>query len=198
MGQKRADKVKKRKAKQKKRFLKTITRTAKTRECGPCYGCCKVYSIEGLPEYEALKPSGEVCKHVTDNENARCGIYASRPNTCRVYKCLWMRDGDSPKRLFYADERPDKVGIVFDLTDIDHPASKAVKRPIMVARPLREGVFEEEGAKRLIRRMMGMQQVVVLLHGPKDYEFMAADVRDAQKVAEAYSKLPDFKILEQS
>lgn len=74
------------------------------RKCGDCTACC---TVMGVPELE--KPGDEKCP----NEGAKgCGIYGSRPESCRGYECLWLR-GE-----FNEDERPDQVGLLFNRGEI--------------------------------------------------------------------------------
>jgi hypothetical protein len=83
---------------------------------------------------------------------------------------------------------------MFDLSPADNPAAKALKRPIVVARPITGGAFEEPAAKKAFERLLDRGQVVVQVLGPNNYRFLAARRQDAQVVAEAYSKLPEFKL----
>lgn len=73
------------------------------RSCGECRACCTVLGVRELE-----KPNYQRCDH----ECAKgCAIYASRPQTCRDYYCMWAQG------LIEGDERrrPDKLGVVFDL-----------------------------------------------------------------------------------
>jgi hypothetical protein len=53
------------------------------RDCGPCTVCCKDLTIE-----ELKKVPGIACVHLAGN---RCGIYGSRPTTCREFYCGWRQ-----------------------------------------------------------------------------------------------------------
>jgi len=55
------------------------------RACGTCMMCCKVPYIK---EFE--KPAGVWCKHAVAGKG--CGIYESRPSSCRAFYCMWMQD----------------------------------------------------------------------------------------------------------
>jgi hypothetical protein len=55
------------------------------RSCGTCMMCCQVYSIR-----ELNKPAGRWCVHAERGRG--CGIYADRPDTCRVFVCMWLAD----------------------------------------------------------------------------------------------------------
>jgi hypothetical protein len=53
------------------------------RACGTCTLCCKVLSVPG---YE--HPPGEWCRFCLPGKG--CGIYQTRPYTCRGHYCEWM------------------------------------------------------------------------------------------------------------
>ena len=68
------------------------------RKCGSCTECC-----EKLGVTEIDKPEFTPCPHQLDH---KCGIYATRPKSCRTYNCLWLQ-GVGPSSL-----RPDKSRVV--------------------------------------------------------------------------------------
>jgi hypothetical protein len=75
------------------------------RECGECTACCIVLAVGELE-----KPSYTPCTHCT---TAGCGIYTSRPFTCRGWSCEWWLG-----RLGLSEvERPDKLGLMFTFDD---------------------------------------------------------------------------------
>jgi hypothetical protein len=62
-------------------------------------GCCEVLGIEGKPDHQR-------CPHQCD---AGCDIYATRPNQCQAFSCLYLQgqiEGDERRR-------PDKLGLIF-------------------------------------------------------------------------------------
>ena len=71
------------------------------RTCGGCVECCRVIPLD-LPEL--AKPTGELCAYCVDG--AGCSVHAIRPQTCRVWFCLW--------RVVELDEawRPDRSGVI--------------------------------------------------------------------------------------
>lgn len=194
MGQNKAKKALKRKAKLKKR-LQVLNRPAKPRACGPCFACCVHFPVDGLPGYEGVKPAGEPCKHLTEDESARCGSYTDRPPVCGAYKCMWLWDGEAKNRLFYKEDRPDQSGIVFDLTENNHPAAIAIGRPIMVARSVREGSLDTVEGVKLLNKFLDRGMVIALVRGHMSYEFLAHNKRDANIVAAVYADLPKFKVV---
>lgn len=69
------------------------------RGCGECRACCTTCAV-----VELNKPLNTPCQHLCDRG---CGIYESRPNSCREYDCAWLQGHLSDKH------RPDRSGIVF-------------------------------------------------------------------------------------
>jgi len=55
------------------------------RSCGHCSLCCK---IMGVPE---VKPRHDWCPHAI-KPGGGCRIYAERPQPCRDFHCVWLRD----------------------------------------------------------------------------------------------------------
>jgi hypothetical protein len=74
---------------------------AAERSCGSCSLCCTVLRVDDLS-----KLAGRDCAHQGPRG---CGIYQTRPNICRGYRCLWLQGG------LEDDQRPDLIGGVVDL-----------------------------------------------------------------------------------
>jgi hypothetical protein len=70
------------------------------RACGTCMMCCKVPHIKAFD-----KPAGVWCAHAAAGKG--CAIYASRPDECRAFYCLWMQDAS-----FGPEWKPDKAKFV--------------------------------------------------------------------------------------
>lgn len=70
------------------------------RECGECNVCCVAFLIDEPP---VRKLPNVVCEHW----NGGCGIYETRPHTCRAFFCGWRLFSDLP-----ASWRPDRANIV--------------------------------------------------------------------------------------
>lgn len=188
MGQKRAAKVAKRKAKKKKR-LAVLNKPASPRECGECYGCCVVFKVRGVPGYDEYKPSGEVCSFVRGSPEGNCSIYDQRPKGCSAFKCLWLRDVGVLRK----SERPDKCGVVFNAPPMDHPVVKTVKSPVVVARFISKEFSLT--AMQTVERLVTEGYVVIKVIGDLDYEIVAKDQNDANKVRGLYQSLPAFSVL---
>lgn len=199
MGKTNTRKIAKRKARLKKREQRA-NRPRNKRECGSCFACCTTFPVKGLPGYEGIKPAGETCKWVTDNENARCGKYGdvSRPRVCNVYECVWIKDGREPQRKLLQSYRPNELGIIFDLTAKNHVASKALGgKPCLIAREAREGAFGEVAVLDAFEKLLDQGDVIVKIvvkDREKHYEFLARDEQAARKVAKAYSQIKEFQV----
>lgn len=68
-----------------------------SRKCGACSLCCVLPAIPQLG-----KPANVPCVHLTPSG---CGIYETRPQGCRDFKCEWLRGGVGDQT-----SRPDHVG----------------------------------------------------------------------------------------
>lgn len=185
------------KSKKRRRNLPVASRPRKPRECGSCDACCVHYNIRNLPGYPGVKPVGEPCPHLLDQETNKCGLYSdpSRPKGCHVYKCLWLTDGNNKNRVLRAEDRPDISGIMMDVTNKAHPATKALKRPVVVARAVKENGFRSITGLAVIERILKLNHVVALYKGRSDYEFLAPTEKDKDIVTRLYSSLPTFKVL---
>jgi len=75
------------------------------RTCGSCNVCCVVLTID---DPELQKVQGYRCPHAQRDNS--CGIYATRPHTCRTFYCGW-------RRLKWVREslRPDRSGVLVRL-----------------------------------------------------------------------------------
>lgn len=59
--------------------------------------------------HELSKPANTWCTHCDENQG--CAIYAERPESCRVYECLWFKSQRFDKPL-PAALRPDRTHVV--------------------------------------------------------------------------------------
>lgn len=77
--------------------------------CDGCTACCKVLKIRELD-----KPGNVWCAHC--KIGAGCGCYETRPESCRVYECVWLQTQrlDKPIPL---ELRPDKSHVVIGTTN---------------------------------------------------------------------------------
>lgn len=81
--------------------------------CGPCTMCCKVMRVDELE-----KPGGVMCAHARPGRG--CGIYDTRPVSCRSFQCVWLMDAEMPHRF-----RPDQTKVVLDQ---DHEGRRLIAR----------------------------------------------------------------------
>lgn len=78
------------------------------RDCGGCNVCCTAMKVAALD-----KPAGLTCTH---QGPAGCGIYPQRPEVCRSWFCMWVRDD---KDIFTDAQRPDRLGLFFTASPPD-------------------------------------------------------------------------------
>jgi hypothetical protein len=120
------------------------------RQCGSCTLCCKVLAVAELE-----KPGGVWCPHCRPGKG--CGIYETRPQECRTFRCLWLADPQFPEEL-----KPERSKLVFALD-----ATK--KRVIAYCDPGRPLAWKEAANYRLLKNMAIVsaesgRQVVVMLN----------------------------------
>ena len=63
------------------------------RECGSCTACCFEITID---DPMLAKPPRRLCVNCTASG---CAIYATRPQSCRTWFCVWRRVADLPDHL---------------------------------------------------------------------------------------------------
>ena len=74
------------------------------RSCDSCTACCKIMKIR-----ELNKPDNTWCQHC--KIGVGCGNYDARPESCRVFECVWLQTQRGGKPLAL-DLRPDKSRVV--------------------------------------------------------------------------------------
>jgi hypothetical protein len=74
------------------------------RNCSECNLCCKLLPVPNL------HPANTWCQHAVKGKG--CGIYATRPNACRAYACMWLSEPEFCDKIGLA--RPDKAHFVID------------------------------------------------------------------------------------
>lgn len=73
------------------------------RSCEECTACCSSLAVD-----EIHKKAGNKCYFVC---SAGCEIYSTRPSSCKNFECEWL------KGKFSEEDRPDKSGVIFTLSD---------------------------------------------------------------------------------
>ncbi len=94
------------------------------------------------------KPAGVECPHMTPTG---CGNYENRPEVCRTWYCMWVRDDG---RVFDEDERPDKIGVFFS-ADIEG-------EPVLYAHELEPGSSQLPEAMETVERLAQFLPVQVI------------------------------------
>ncbi len=75
------------------------------RSCGECSACCVALTID---DPALRKAQGYRCQHLA--REGGCGIYATRPQTCRTFYCGWRR-----LKWVRAPLRPDLSDVLIQL-----------------------------------------------------------------------------------
>lgn len=70
------------------------------KQCGGCTECCTLLGIDELG-----KLRGDRCPH--ELTGMGCGVYSTRPPSCRNFSCLWLLRDDMPE-----DSKPNECGVV--------------------------------------------------------------------------------------
>ena len=78
-------------------------------DCDGCTACCKIMKV-----HELDKPANTWCAQCSIGEG--CRIYDTRPESCRVYACLWLRTQALDKPIAPA-LRPDRSRVVIGTVD---------------------------------------------------------------------------------
>jgi len=114
-----------------KKAMREARETMLSRSCGTCDACCTTQGVAELG-----KPDGVRCEHQVEGVKG-CSIYARRPKGCASWNCVWRAGG------FDGVDRPDRVGVVMDVTGESeiYPDGQA-----LVAREAFPGGFEKAGA----------------------------------------------------
>jgi hypothetical protein len=130
--------------------------TPRTKSCGPCGLCCKIFAVD-----ELAKPMGVMCAH--RSPAAGCGIYADRPASCRSFECVWLMDPEMPRRF-----RPDLTKVVLDqdpdgarlIARCDPSNARAWRREPMYA-ALKAYAAKTWGTGKLVLAVAGRQTWVI-------------------------------------
>lgn len=148
----------------------------KMNTCGGCTKCCEI-----VPVRELDKAGWEDCRHrrtVLHAAGPGCGIYQSRPASCRNWSCVWLTSKSWGPEL-----RPDRLGIVVD-PDIDLVRIDGVETPAaqMWVAPGHEDDFRSDAVLPIIVNLIFDHDVAVLWRLP------------GGKYARAFVKAPDGSI----
>jgi hypothetical protein len=148
--------------------------------------CCKLLAV-----HELDKEAGTWCPHVLAKG---CGIYESRPGSCRTFVCLWLAG------FFAPGDRPDRSKVVAALQKTGKGS------PYFMVYEARDGVAAEQRKARAIFRSLWETGVAVAVKSPKsmngEVHTRAGSIADrALADQEEFSTLEDVdfgKITEES
>ena len=134
------------------------------RACGACSVCCVDLTIE---EPSLMKPQGYRCPHLA--AEGGCGIYPTRPETCRVYHCGW-------RRLKWVREslRPDRAHVLVKLRPVGTGAASVLGVDFVL---LSKAALKAEGlAESLAAAVRSGVPVFLTIPGPPGYTSASARV----------------------
>lgn len=130
------------------------------RACGECTACCTVYYIDGLwPE----SPRWEACPHARGG----CGIYPRRPESCRVFRCMWL-DGWGEEA-----DRPDRLGLVLDFAP---PRPRIATRATITAIETAPASAQGEAARGRLRELAPRIRTLLVPFGAKGLDNFGREV----------------------
>jgi hypothetical protein len=109
-------------------------------ECDGCTACCKVLKIRELDK------AGNVwCKHC--KIGVGCGNYEGRPESCRVYECIWLQTQRLDKPIAF-NLRPDKSRVVIGTTNHG-------EEMVFYVTPDRPNAWDQGDFRRLVAELRG-------------------------------------------
>lgn len=124
-----------------------MTNTNDKRSCGDCSACCVVMGVE-----ELKKDKYKRCTHLCAKG---CGIYETRPQTCKAFECLWLQG------MLTSEHRPDKLGIMFTATGEHGGLGNCI-----VAMSVWSGALENPKAIELLKAI-AQYEIVIVVNGSR-------------------------------
>lgn len=137
------------------------------RSCGGCTECCTVVPVDLVT---LQKPAYARCPHLSEAFEAKgpgCGIYPTRPTTCRAWSCVWLDSPVLPDEL-----RPDRCGVTVDPT-VDLIRVDGEEKPAIqcwVSPGHEETALENPLVHGLIRSLLRDNKMSFILWRMKDPE----------------------------
>ena len=123
--------------------------------------CCKTMSV-----WEIDKPNNVWCKHVRNHTS--CAIYETRPNSCRIFNCLWLR-GVGPEAL-----RPDRSRVVM-VEAADSNAPDGPKGFAAILDPTRPLAWQEPGMRSFLEMVRDRYGAIGMALGNRKRVFRAGE-----------------------
>ncbi|MGD9749415.1 MAG: YkgJ family cysteine cluster protein [Acidimicrobiia bacterium] len=120
------------------------------RSCHKCTACCTTHAVSSIDKAEFTR-----CEHQRSAGIGGCRIYKERPGQCREWACLWLMGvGD-------ASDRPDKLGVVFDVQWSDPLGAYVLK--VFQVRP---NAHTSDRVQAIIRALLSAKGGVAILYRP--------------------------------
>lgn len=120
--------------------------------CDGCTACCKVLKIR-----ELNKPGNIWCQHCKIGEG--CGIYETRPESCRVYECIWLQTQKMARPIPF-DLRPDKSRVVIGTTNHGEDI-------VLYVSPDRPEAWKQGGFEKFVAELLSKKVTVLVSCGDK-------------------------------
>ena len=141
-------------------------------ECGKCHECCKLIQADG-PDKGRLR----MCSYCSPEKEKGCAIYATRPEECRKYVCMWKQMPNVDTLL-----RPDLSGIMFDkITDNIVCGTQTVNAPL------------SDIAKRQVTDFINQGFSVAVIEGTNKQIALAKDHTMNEVVAKIASRFREMR-----
>jgi hypothetical protein len=120
--------------------------------CDGCTACCKIMQVR-----ELSKPGNVWCAHC--RIGAGCGIYDTRPESCRTFECVWLQTQHGRQPLA-PELRPDASRVVIYTTDNGNTI-------VLHVAPDRPDAWKHGEMGKLVSRMLADGLPVILKCGNK-------------------------------
>ena len=120
--------------------------------CDGCTACCKVLKIR-----ELNKPGNTWCQHCKLGEG--CGIYETRPESCRVYECIWLQTQKMARPIAF-ELRPDKSRVVIGTTNQGEDI-------VLYVTPDRPDAWKQGGFVKFVDELLSRKVKVLVSCGDK-------------------------------
>lgn len=134
------------------------------RECGNCNVCCVVLTID---DPELKKVQGVRCPNALPDN--RCGIYETRPRTCRTFLCGWRM-----LRWVRPGLRPDLAGVL--VRPVQRTIDGAVRMTVSVTLLSEAGVEADGIAETMAAAVAAGLPVFLEVLGRPGYSHATARV----------------------
>lgn len=119
--------------------------------CGGCNLCCTVMKVAMEPPKPAFTPCPQMCK-------GGCAIYATRPEPCVVWSCLWLHSHDSDRadvRPMPSAMRPDRAGVVLNTNSAGYVLAHCTSEGAWQREPMRRWLLAKAARTRVLIHLAG-------------------------------------------